>query len=278
MELETMQVAPDYRVLSTSATGSSMIVRIAKNGRFRALKVLKPEFRGNPRCEGLLRKEFEIGYGLDHQNVCRVYSFGADERFGHYIEMEWVDGVTLKELISSGIRDRRLCRKLICELCDALDYLHHAQVIHRDLKPENILVTNNGQNVKLIDFGLSEEDSCYEYRIPGGTVSYASPEQLTGMPVDNRSDIYSLGLIVREMSSRRYSGICAKCLRRDPTGRYASAGEVRAAVIRRPFLIASAIVAVVVAVAVAVFAVRASVNRENDRIFEDVTREIMETL
>ena len=278
MELETMQVAPDYRVLSTSATGSSMIVRIAKNGRFRALKVLKPEFRGNPRCEGLLRKEFEIGYALDHQNVCRIYSFGEDERFGHYIEMEWVDGVTLKELISSGTLDRRLCRKLICELCDALDYLHHAQVIHRDLKPENILVTNNGQNVKLIDFGLSEEDSCYEYRIPGGTVSYASPEQLTGMPVDNRSDIYSLGLIVREMSGRRYSGICAKCLRRDPAVRYASAGEVRAAVFRRPFLVASAIVAVVVAVVVAVFVVRYSVNRENDRIFEDVTREIMETL
>lgn len=278
MEFETIQAALDFRVLNTSATGSSMIIRIAKNGRFRVLKSLKPEFRGNPRCEGLLRKEFEIGYTLDHQNVCRVYSFGEDERFGHYIEMEWIDGVTLKELISLGTLDRHLCRKLICELCDALDYLHHAQVIHRDLKPENILITNNGQNAKLIDFGLSEEDSCYEYRIPGGTLSYASPEQLAGMPIDNRSDIYSLGLIIREMSGNRYSRICAKCLRRNPAGRYASAGEVRSAVIRRPFLIASAIMAVVLAVTVAFFAIRTSLNRENDRIFEDITREIMESL
>lgn len=278
MELETMQAASDFRVLNASATGSSMIVRIAKNGHFRALKVLKPEFRGNPRCEGLLRKEFEIGYGLDHQNVCRVYSFGEDERFGHYIEMEWVDGVTLKEFISSGAMDRRLCRKLIRELCDALDYLHHAQIIHRDLKPENILITNNGQNIKLIDFGLSEEDSCYEYKIPGGTEFYASPEQLAGMPVDNRSDIYSLGLIIREMSGAHYSGICAKCLRRNPSGRYASARDVRSAIIRRPFLIAAAIVTIVVTVAVTVFVVRYSVNQENDRMFEDITREIMETL
>lgn len=273
-----MQIAPDFRILNISATGSSMIVRIAKNGRFRALKVLKPEFRGNPRYEGLLRKEFEIGYTLDHQNICRVYSFGDDERFGHYIEMEWVDGVTLKDMISTVAMDRRLCRKLICELCDALDYLHHSQVIHRDLKPENILITNNGQNIKLIDFGLSEEDSCYELRIPGGTVSYASPEQLSGMPVDNRSDIYSLGLIIREMSGKRYSRIWARCLKRNPAGRYASAREVRDAVIRKPFLIAAAIVAVLVTVTVVTFAVHASLERKNDRIFEDITREIMETL
>ncbi len=166
-----------------------MIVRIARNGHFRVLKVLRPEFRGDARMESLLRKEFEIGYALDHPNVCRFYSFGEDERFGHYIEREWVEGVRLKELLSREAPDRKLSRKIISEICDALDYIHHAQVVHKDLKPENILITNNGSNVKLIDFGLSDQDSCYEYRIPGGTVCYASPEQLSGMPVDSRSDI-----------------------------------------------------------------------------------------
>lgn len=273
-----MSIASDFRVLSTSASGSSMVVRIARNGRFRALKVLKPELRGNPRCEALLRKEFEIGYGLEHPNICRVYSFGEDERFGHYIEMEWVDGMTLKEILSSGSLDKRLCKRLICELCDALDYMHHAQVIHRDLKPDNIMVTNNGQNVKLIDFGLSDEDSCYEYRVPGGTVSYASPEQLAGMPLDSRSDIYTLGLIINEISGGKYPRICSICLKRDPARRYSSVRDVRVAVVRKPFMTGVALVAaaMVVVAAVAVFcSVR---SKDRDRIFEDATQEIMELL
>ncbi|MDO5443370.1 MAG: serine/threonine-protein kinase [Bacteroidia bacterium] len=255
-----------------------MIVRIAKNGRFRVLKVLKPELRGNPRYEALLRKEFEIGYGLDHPNICKVYSFGEDDRFGHFIEMEWVDGLSLRELLTSNTVDKRLCRKLILELCDALDYIHHAQVVHRDLKPDNILVTNNGQNVKLIDFGLSDEDSCYEYRIPGGTVSYASPEQLAGMPVDSRSDIYSLGLVINEMSGGKYPGICSRCLKRDPSGRYSSAKEVRDAIARRPYLIAAATAIGLIAIVVSVLAFASARNRQNDRIFEDATMEIMELL
>lgn len=255
-----------------------MILRVSKNGRFRVWKVLRPELRGNPRCETLLRKEFEISYALDHQNICRVYSFGEDERFGHYIEMEWVDGVTLRELLSSAPLDGRLCRKLIRELCDALEYMHHAQVVHRDLKPENILVTNNGRNLKLIDFGLSDEDDCYECRIPGGTVSYSSPEQLAGLPVDSRSDIYSLGLIINEMAGRKYSRICSRCLRRNPDDRYASAGEVSSAVLRRPYFVAALCFAVIAAVAATALISVISSNRASDRIFENTTQEIMELL
>ena len=192
--------------------------------------------------------------------------------------MEWVDGVTLKDMLSSGTIDRRLCTKLICEICDALDYMHHAQVIHRDLKPENILVTNNGQNIKLIDFGLSEEDSRYEYRIPGGTVSYASPEQLSGLPVDSRSDIYSLGLVINEMAGGRYQRICARCLRRDPGQRYSSVREVRSAIIRKPVLVAGISIAAMIAITtVIVISVIAS-NKAADRAFEDVTQKIMELL
>ena len=278
MDQNNMQMAQDYSVLHSSVSGGCMIVRIARNGRFRALKVLKPEHRGDTRMEALLKKEFEIGYGLEHPGVCRVISFGEDDRFGHFIEMEWVDGVTLRDLMSSGNIDRRLSRKLICELCDALDYLHHAQVIHRDLKPENILVTNNGQNVKLIDFGLSDEDDFFGYRIPGGTRSYASPEQLAGMPVDLRSDIYSLGVIIGELAGRRYSRICAKCLRRDPSRRFASAAEVRSAIRRRPYKIAAVVIALaVIAVAVPVIAGKMQ-SRSNDRIFDEATRGITEIM
>lgn len=278
MDQKISHTSLDFRVLSTSDLRNTMILRVARNRHFRVLKVLRPERRGDPRCEALLRKEFEIGYGLEHPNICRVYSFGEDERFGNYIEMEWVDGVSLKEMISSGTIDNRLCRKLICELCDALDYLHHAQIVHRDLKPENILVTHNGQNVKLIDFGLSDEDSCFEYQIPGGTVSYASPEQLAGLPVDSRSDIYSLGLIICEMSGRRYSRISTRCLKRDPARRFASVRDVRTAVARRPYILVITLIGIIIVLSVTTAIVFSSRAGMNDRVFEEATREILKIL
>ena len=84
------------------------------------------------------------------------------------------------------ISDKKLSRKIVSQLCDVLEYIHSKQVIHKDLKPENILITHNGQNVKLIDFGLSDSDDYAPLKFHAGTQAYAAPELLSGGKIDCR--------------------------------------------------------------------------------------------
>jgi serine/threonine protein kinase len=143
--------------------------------------------------------------------------------------MEWIDGCSLETLIANGRISKSLAVKMIDELCDALSYMHRKQIIHRDLKPENIMVTHNGQNVKIIDFGLSDADSYNAFKTPAGTKIYASPELLAGEHIDSRSDIYSLGVIIGEI----YGGfrhVAAECMRRDRSRRPVTADAVKKAV------------------------------------------------
>lgn len=190
-------------LLSRSEAGFSELYRTRKEGKFRVYKCLKPEFRGDPLYEGLLRKEFEIGYSLGHPNICEFYEYLPVAALGNCIEMEWVDGCTLDRLLEQGRVDAPLARKLAREICDALTYMHAKQVLHRDLKPSNVLVTYNGHNVKLIDFGLSDSDGHAVLKQAAGTARYAAPELLNGGPVDNRADIYSLGEMLSPLPVRR---------------------------------------------------------------------------
>ena len=276
-----IHIPADGGVIYASKTGISVLIRATRSGKFRVLKALKPEFRGNQRAEAMLRKEFEIGYNLDHTGICRYFAFDREETIGNYIEMEWIDGCTLKELLTKKTLNVQTIRKIFCEICDALDYLHHKQVIHRDLKPENILITHNGSNVKLIDFGLSDEDDRYDYKIPGGTVSYASPEQMSGKPLDGRSDIYSLGAILGEIPGKRFSKISAKCRMRNPDQRFQSAAQVKNAIVwqsRKPWILfITAIVLIAIASSITSHAI--SSNRsDNDRIFDEATQELLDIL
>lgn len=256
----------------SSVLGFSEIYKRSKDGKFRIYKALKPEYRGNPRFESLLRKEFEIGYGLDHPNICSIIAYHQDEELGSCIEMEWVDGSTLREIASKGPLNKDLCRKIICETCDALDYMHHKQIIHRDLKPENIIITHNGNNVKIIDFGLSDTDDYYIHKAPAGTRIYASPEQLNGQTLDARSDIYSLGIIISEVAGKWYSHIAARCLRRQPSKRFQSAAQVRKAVTSThqrwlfPLLVA--------VIAAAAYLIVSSGRSDSSDAFDEATRAI----
>ena len=233
----TFFTAPDYSVsesLSTlklvhsSEQGFCDIFRIDRGGRFRALKCLKPERRGDALYENLLRKEFEIGYQLDHPNICEYYSFTQVEGLGNCIEMEWVDGRPLEQVIEEK-PPKELSDHIVDGICDALSYLHSRQILHRDLKPSNILVTYKGDNVRLIDFGLSDSDTHSIFKVPAGTAEYTAPEVLKGGEADIRSDIYSLGVILFRLS-RKYYRIARKCCEMRPSARYASAAEVKKAV------------------------------------------------
>jgi len=220
----------DLELIHTSKDGFNELYRICKSGRFFVYKSLKKEYRGNPMYEDLLTKDFNIGFSLTHPGLCQYFAKISHPEIGNCIVMEWIDGCTLEELISSSHIDKRLAEKIICQICDALGYMHRRQVIHRDLKPENILVTHNGQNVKIIDFGLSDADSFAAFKAPAGTRIYASPELLAGEPIDNRSDIWSLGVIIGETHAY-YRNVAARCLLRDREKRLASAEEVKRAVL-----------------------------------------------
>jgi len=216
-------------LLSSSELGLFELYKGDKSGKFRVYKCLKKEFRGNQVYERLLQKEFEIGYSLQHVNICEFYSYCSLPELGNCIEMEFVDGCSLESLIAHGKMKKESAAKIITQLCDALTYIHSKQVIHRDLKPSNILLTFNGSNVKLIDFGLSDTDYHSVLKTPAGTENYASPELVEGGKVDNRSDIYSLGCIIAAMTDA-FGKVVKKCCKRDPNDRYQDAEEVKAAI------------------------------------------------
>lgn len=217
-----------------SEGGWSELYRVDKDGRFRVLKALKPEYRGLALYEQLLRKEYEIGYSLSHPCICEVYGYQDVPGIGNAIEMEWVDGCTLAKLLQEGRVGAKTAKRIALQMCDALSYLHSKQVVHRDIKPSNVLVTHNGKNVKIIDFGLSDSDSFAVLKGAAGTRSCAAPELLAGSPGDYRSDIWSLGNILRSLLPSRRA-ITRKCMAPEPSRRYSDASEVADA-LRRPRL------------------------------------------
>ena len=227
-------------LIHESKDGYSLLFRCSSGGRFRLYKALKPEFRDQPVYRDLLRKEFSIGVQLDHPNIRRYLDFRPIEGLGEAIEMEWIDGTPLDEC---DIHDRKSAVRIIDGLCDALEYVHRKQIIHRDIKPSNILVTHNGLNVKLIDFGFSDADWCSLLKTPAGTLKYASPELKTGGDVDCRTDVYSLGAVIKEILPRNH-GVAGKCLRDDRNSRFTSAESVKSALHRRRALSVAAAVSI----------------------------------
>lgn len=229
----------DIQKIHESPESYSILSRATLDGKLIALKSLKPEYVGNPFYEGLLHKEYEIGRSLNHPNICPILDFMNIPGLGNCLVTQWIDGKNLADWLQSlSDRSRSLskrsgrtqARKIIMELCDALEYLHRNQIIHRDLKPSNIMITRNGQNVKLIDFGLADADWYAAFKNPAGTKDYISPEQMAGESVDCRADIYSLGKIMQRMGV--YSRIAAICAAKDRDKRYGSVSEVRSAILR----------------------------------------------
>lgn len=214
--------ATEWEILHESKVGVCVLYRGVKYGKFVVAKGLKHEYREDPAAISMLRKEFEIAYNFDHPNICRTLSFEHIAQLGDCIIMEWVDGCTLAHSLSGAE-----IRRVLLQICDALEYLHSHQVVHRDLKPENILVTYNGCNVKLIDFGFSDSDSYLIHKEPAGTLHYASPEQIAGQSADGRSDIYSFGVILKDFAGRRYSSVARKCTMENPGQRYQNIAALR---------------------------------------------------
>lgn len=232
MESETLReistglgVGESYTVLSTIKEGRLYLA--ARAGKRFILKTSDGSAKGIEQ----LKREYELSIGLSHPGLAYVFTYEEFSPVGPCIGLENVDGETLTEWLSKkpSAKERR---RIISELLSVTAYLHQKGVIHNDLKPENILIGQSGGSLKLIDLGFADDDSHSEKAI-GGTRSYASPELLAGKRVDARSDVYSLGLLIRDIAPGRYRGIVRRCLKQAPGKRFASAGALERAWKRR---------------------------------------------
>ena len=214
-----------------SSKGHNAIYVATRFGRKYVLKALAEPYRESTPHIELLRKEFTIGVGVDHPNIVRLLDFGHMDSIGWYIQMEYIDGITLDQFLETN-PPMAIRRRVIEQFLGALSCLHERQIIHRDIKPSNILITRNGNTVKLIDFGVSDADDYVTFKQPAGSMAYIAPEQLEGKTIDNRADIYAVGKIIALLFSHRYKYIARRCTRTNPADRYSSCAQVLRAIRR----------------------------------------------
>ena len=206
--------------------GFNRLFKAQRYGKWLVLKGLNPEHQKEELYRELLTKEFELGIRMDHPNIVHTFSIEIDPVVGPCIVMEYVDGITLREFLTQH-PSHKTRLKIVKELLDAMSYYHSLQIIHRDLKPDNILITRNGQNVKLIDFGLADSDWHSVFKQPAGSNKYAAPEQVAGnVPIDCRADIYAFGIILKQLFPNRYGWVARKCTRQDREKRFRNAAEI----------------------------------------------------
>ena len=199
-----------YRVLSLIGAGGMGEVYLgddAKLGRRVAIKILPEAVSRDTEAKLRMLREARAVAALDHPNVCTIYEVGEHEG-RPYIAMQFVDGETLFDRLKQSRLSLSECLDVGTQIAAALDEAHSHGVIHRDIKPMNIMLTPRGQ-VKVLDFGLAKFDGRADPStdlksrtgIVTGTAPYMSPEQLRGAPVDARSDIFSLGVVLYEMAT-----------------------------------------------------------------------------
>jgi serine/threonine-protein kinase len=256
-----------YQLLQQIGEGATGIVYKAYDKLLQAqvaIKLLRPELVFNEAILERFRKEIILSRDIGHPNILRIYHLGEFEG-KKYLTMQWVDGQTLgKRIAEEAPLSERTCLAIAQKLAAALEAAHGRNVLHRDIKPQNVLLDGGGEPF-ITDFGVARlmgEPGITRSGIFLGTPNYASPEQAKLLPLDERSDLYSLGVVLFEMATGRrpfvgddteeileqhkntpppvprelqpsvspeFSELILRCLEKDPSRRYPNTGALRRA-------------------------------------------------
>lgn len=237
-------------VLDTISRGRTFSVLKARcSTKFVTLKVANSP---DAMHSEMLRREYELGSTLSHGCIAATLGFEENTEMGAAIVMEYIEGVTLDKFIASK-PSRSARERILRDILDGVEYLHHRGLLHNDLKPQNIIINRYGA-ARIIDFGLSASDDSLWNGCVGGSESFSAPEIIKGKGAAGAaSDIYSVGRLIDVIfEGSRYSRIVRRCLEEKPEWRYGSIAELRYAIARhrrRPFVVAGALFVVGVTLA-----------------------------